>query len=96
MCHLSHSYRDGASLYFTCIFPRALGDEFAQWRAIKNAATNAIMENGGTLSHHHGVGEDHLPWMVREKGELGLDVLRAIKRALDPAGILNPGKLIPS
>jgi alkyldihydroxyacetonephosphate synthase len=96
MCHLSHSYRDGASLYFTCIFPRALGEEIAQWRAIKNAATNAIMDRGGTLSHHHGVGEDHLPWIAREKGELGLDVLRAIKRALDPAGILNPGKLIPS
>jgi alkyldihydroxyacetonephosphate synthase len=95
LCHVSHSYPEGASLYFTCIFPRALGDEIAQWHAIKKAAGDAIVENGGTISHHHGVGEDHLPWMVREKGELGLELLRAIKRTLDPGGILNPGKLIP-
>jgi alkyldihydroxyacetonephosphate synthase len=95
LCHVSHSYREGASLYFTCIFPRALGNETAQWHAIKNAASEAIAANGGTISHHHGVGEDHLPWMAREKGELGLEILRAVKRTLDPAGILNPGKLIP-
>jgi len=51
--------------------------------------------NGGTISHHHGVGEDHLPWMMQETGEIGMDMLRAIKRTLDPKGILNPGKLIP-
>jgi alkyldihydroxyacetonephosphate synthase len=95
MCHISHSYGDGASLYFTCVFPRALGSELAQWRTIKQAATDAIVTNGGTLSHHHGVGEDHLPWMLREKGVLGIEVLRAVKAALDPHGILNPGKLIP-
>ena len=96
MCHISHSYSDGASLYFTCIFPRALnGSDLAQWQTIKRAATDAIVANGGTISHHHGVGEDHLPWMVEEKGALGLDVLRAVKQTLDPKGILNPGKLIP-
>jgi alkyldihydroxyacetonephosphate synthase len=95
MCHLSHSYRDGASLYFTYIFPRALDGEIAQWRAIKTAASDAIAANGGTISHHHGVGEDHLPWIAKEKGELGIAVLRAIKQTLDPEGILNPGKLIP-
>jgi alkyldihydroxyacetonephosphate synthase len=95
MCHISHSYPDGASLYFTYIFPRALGSEIAQWQAIKKAATDAVVANGGTLSHHHGVGEDHLPWMEAEKGALGIAVLRAIKRTLDPKGILNPGKLIP-
>ena len=95
MCHISHSYRDGASLYFTYIFPRALDGDIAQWRAIKKAATDAIMANGGTLSHHHGVGEDHLPWMAQEQGALGIDVLRAIKVALDPKGTLNPGKLLP-
>ena len=96
MCHISHSYRDGASLYFTYIFPRALDGEIAQWQAIKKAASDAIVANGGTISHHHGVGEDHLPWMTAEKGALGLEVLRAIKTTLDPKGILNPGKLIPS
>jgi alkyldihydroxyacetonephosphate synthase len=95
MCHLSHSYRDGASLYFTYIFPRALDGEIAQWRAIKTAASDTIVANGGTISHHHGVGEDHLPWIAKEKGELGIAVLRAIKQTLDPEGVLNPGKLIP-
>jgi alkyldihydroxyacetonephosphate synthase len=95
ICHVSHSYPDGASLYFTYIFPRALDGEIAQWRAIKNAACDAIVAHGGTISHHHGVGEDHLPWIAQEKGELGIAVLRAIKQTLDPAGILNPGKLIP-
>jgi alkyldihydroxyacetonephosphate synthase len=96
MCHISHSYTEGASLYFTYIFPRALDREIAQWQAIKNAATEAILANGGTISHHHGVGEDHLPWIAQEKGELGIDILRAIKRTVDPKGILNPGKLLPS
>ncbi|MGZ5988989.1 MAG: FAD-binding oxidoreductase [Rhizomicrobium sp.] len=94
-CHISHSYPDGASLYFTYIFPRMLDGEIAQWRAIKKAASDAIIANGGTISHHHGVGEDHLPWMAAEKGSLGIDILRAVKMALDPKGILNPGKLIP-
>jgi alkyldihydroxyacetonephosphate synthase len=95
MCHVSHSYPDGASLYFTYIFPRALDGEIAQWKKIKTAATDAIVANGGTISHHHGVGQDHLPWVVAEKSALGIEVLRAIKYSLDPKGILNPGKLIP-
>ncbi|HEX3944425.1 MAG TPA: FAD-binding oxidoreductase [Rhizomicrobium sp.] len=95
MCHVSHSYVDGASLYFTYIFPRMLGDELGQWQSIKRAVSEAIITNGGTISHHHGVGEDHLPWIVQEKGQLGLEVMRTIKRTLDPKGILNPGKLIP-
>jgi len=95
MCHISHSYLDGASLYFTYIFPRALDGDIAQWKTIKDAATNAIVANDGTVSHHHGVGEDHLPWIAQEKGDLGIDVLRAIKGALDPKGVLNPGKLLP-
>jgi alkyldihydroxyacetonephosphate synthase len=95
-CHISHSYSDGASLYFTYIFPRALDGDVAQWQAIKRAATDAIVAHGGTISHHHGVGEDHLPWMAQEKSPLGIDVLRAIKSTLDPQGILNSGKLIPS
>ena len=94
MCHMSHSYGDGASLYFTMIFPRVLDGDVAQWKSIKAAATEAILANGGTLSHHHGVGEDHAPWIATEKGELGIAVLRAIKQALDPAGVLNPGKLL--
>ncbi|HTK79085.1 MAG TPA: FAD-binding oxidoreductase [Rhizomicrobium sp.] len=96
MCHISHSYPDGASLYFTYIYPRTLNGDIEQWRGIKQAATHAIAVNGGTISHHHGVGQDHLPWMMQEKGMLGVDVLRAVKRTLDPKGILNPEKLIPA
>jgi len=95
LCHISHSYADGASLYFTVIFPRALHDEIGQWQKIKAAASDAIVAHGGTISHHHGVGEDHLPWMTAEKSPLGIELLRAIKRTLDPNGILNPGKLLP-
>jgi alkyldihydroxyacetonephosphate synthase len=95
MCHISHAYPDGASLYFTYIFPRALHGEIAQWQTIKNAASEAIVSHGGTISHHHGVGEDHLAWMTNEKGALGIEALRALKRVFDPKGILNPGKLIP-
>jgi alkyldihydroxyacetonephosphate synthase len=94
-CHISHSYPDGASLYFTYIFPRALEREVDQWRAVKKAASDAIVAQGATISHHHGVGEDHLQWLAAEKGALGIDVLRAVKMALDPKGIMNPGKLIP-
>jgi len=95
MCHISHAYTDGASLYFTFLFPRRLDGDIEQWRRVKAAATEAILNNGGTLSHHHGVGTEHLPWMEREKGALGLEVLQAIKSAVDPEGILNPGKLVP-
>src|SRR6202000_1006584 len=79
-CHISHAYPDGASLYFTYIFPRALERGVEQWRAIKTAASDAIAAHGGTISHHHGVGEDHLPWIAGEKGALGIDVLGAAQR----------------
>ena len=103
MCHVSHAYEDGASLYFTMVFPQKLGDTpaatlesaGAQWAAIKRAATEAMVQGGGTVSHHHGVGTDHVPWMAAEKGPIGLAALEAVKRGLDPAGAMNPGKLLP-
>jgi alkyldihydroxyacetonephosphate synthase len=95
MCHIGHSYSDGACLYFTYLFPRDLENEIPQWEKIKRSASEAIVANGGTISHHHGIGQDHLPWIRKEKGDLGIEVLRAIKRTLDPSGILNPGKLLP-
>lgn len=94
MSHLSHSYPDGASLYFTFLFPRDLENEVAQWQKIKRAATDAITSNGGTISHHHGVGTDHAPWMEEEKGAIGMNLLRQLKSELDPKGIMNPEKLI--
>jgi alkyldihydroxyacetonephosphate synthase len=95
MCHLSHAYPDGASLYFTFIAPRRPGAELEQWRAAKAAASEAIVGIGGTITHHHGVGRDHVPYMRAEIGELGIETLRAVKERLDPAGIMNPGKLLP-
>ncbi len=94
MAHLSHSYPDGASLYFTFVFPRQLDREIEQWQAIKRAASDAILENRGTISHHHGVGVDHVPWLAEEKGPIGYNVLKSLKRELDPTGVLNPGKLL--
>jgi alkyldihydroxyacetonephosphate synthase len=95
MCHLSHAYPDGASLYFTFIAARRRGAEFEQWRSAKAAASEAIIEVGGTITHHHGVGRDHAPYMRAEIGDLGVETLRAVKDRLDPAGIMNPGKLLP-
>ena len=92
-CHVSHLYPTGASLYFT-VLGRQADDPAAQWRALKAAATDAIVAAGGTITHHHAIGRDHAPWMGAEVGELGLGILRAIKDRCDPAGIMNPGKLL--
>jgi alkyldihydroxyacetonephosphate synthase len=94
MGHLSHSYRDGACLYFTFLYPIDPARDLVQWSAIKREAMHAILEGGGTLSHHHGVGTDHAAWMPAEKGALGMRALRALKHAVDPSGIMNPGKLL--
>ncbi|UVO10689.1 FAD-binding oxidoreductase [Mycobacterium sp. SVM_VP21] len=94
LCHISHVYPTGASLYFTVVAGQR-GNPIEQWQAAKVAAGDAIMRAGGTITHHHAVGADHRPWMSEEVGELGVQVLRAVKATLDPAGILNPGKLIP-
>jgi alkyldihydroxyacetonephosphate synthase len=93
MCHVSHVYETGASLYFTFLARQREDDAIAQWRAVKHAASEAIMAGGGTITHHHAVGRDHAPWMAREVGEGGIAALNALKSELDPAGIMNPGKL---
>ncbi|MFM9861984.1 MAG: FAD-binding oxidoreductase [Micropepsaceae bacterium] len=94
LAHISHAYHDGASLYFTYVWPRDLADPVGQWRAVKGAASDALVAAGGTITHHHGVGEDHLPWLEAEKGATGIGVLKAVKRELDPAGVMNPGKMV--
>jgi alkyldihydroxyacetonephosphate synthase len=94
-CHLSHAYADGASLYFTFLARARRGAEIEQWREAKAAACEAIVATEGTITHHHAVGRDHAPYMRAEVGELGLDALRAVKDRLDPAGVMNPGKLLP-
>ncbi|HYP55752.1 MAG TPA: FAD-binding oxidoreductase [Solirubrobacterales bacterium] len=94
MCHLSHAYADGASLYFTFIAAARHGAELEQWAAVKRAASEAIVAAGGTITHHHAVGRDHAPYMEAEVGRAGLELLHAAKEALDPAGVMNPGKLV--
>jgi alkyldihydroxyacetonephosphate synthase len=96
ICHVSHAYADGASLYFTFMTRARRGQELEQWREAKTAACEAIVAAEGTITHHHAVGRDHAPYMRAEVGELGLETIRAAKERLDPAGIMNPGKLIPA
>ncbi len=95
MCHVSHLYETGASLYFTFIARQREGAELEQWGRVKRAASQAIVDGGGTITHHHAVGRDHAPWLQDEIGRAGVAALRALKAELDPAGIMNPGKLLP-
>ncbi|WP_324278557.1 FAD-binding oxidoreductase [Blastococcus brunescens] len=95
MSHLSHAYPTGGSLYVTVLADRDDELPLQQWLTAKRAATDALLAAGGTLTHHHAVGADHRPWMEREIGPLGVEVLRAVKERLDPKGICNPGVLLP-
>ena len=95
MSHVSHGYPTGASLYVTVLADRDDALPIQQWLTAKRAATDALLGAGGTLTHHHAVGADHRPWMEREIGPLGVEVLRAVKERLDPRGICNPGVLLP-
>lgn len=94
LCHISHVYETGASLYFT-VATRQADDPLAQWQAAKAAASDAMVHNGASITHHHAVGQDHKPWLAEEIGPVGVMILRAVKDRLDPTGILNPGVLIP-
>ena len=94
LCHVSHVYETGASLYFTVA--AAEGDDpLGRWLGAKAAAMDAIVAAGATITHHHAVGTDHQPWLEAEIGAVGIAVLRAVKAAVDPTGILNPGVLVP-
>jgi len=95
MCHISHVYPTGASLYFTVVAGQRGADPIAQWTAAKRAASEAIGAHGGTITHHHAVGSDHRPYLAAEIGEVGVRMLRAVKEAVDPHGVCNPGTLIP-
>ena len=92
MSHISHVYETGASLYFTAIVASA-PDPVAQWAVAKSAAMDAIVAADGTITHHHAVGRDHMPWLEAEVGLEGMRLLRGIKGLVDPQGVLNPGVL---
>jgi alkyldihydroxyacetonephosphate synthase len=99
MTHISHAYEHGASLYSTFL-GRQVPDpdplvRQAQWQTVKQATTDAILDAGGTLSHHHGIGRDHTPWLEQEVGQLGMKALHTLKQTFDPDGVMNPGVLLP-
>ena len=95
-CHISHTYRTGASVYFTFGFKQELGREMEQYLRVKRAAQQSFIDHGATLSHHHAVGTEHLPWLAADISPLGLKAVAALKRGLDPANIMNPGRLQPT
>jgi alkyldihydroxyacetonephosphate synthase len=94
MTHVSHVYPWGASLYTTFLGRQVPGHQVEQLREVKRATTEAILAAGGALSHHHGIGRDHAPWLPQEVGPLGMQALEALKKTWDPQGIMNPGVLL--
>ena len=94
--HLSHIYRDGATVYTTFLYRRHPDPDelLSRWMAMKQAASLMLQSLGGTISHQHGVGTDHAPYLPTEKGALGMDVIRSVCRTFDPDEMMNPGKLI--
>lgn len=94
-CHISHTYHTGASLYFTFAF-KADNNVLAHYDQVKQAAENAFMNYGGTVSHHHAIGYEHLAWIADDISLTGIKAIHGIKNAIDPKKIMNPGKLIPT
>jgi len=94
-CHISHTYPCGASLYFTFGFRQQPGREMEQYLKVKRAVQQSFIDDGATLSHHHAVGTEHLPWLAADISPVGVKAVSAIKKGLDPANILNPGRLLP-
>jgi alkyldihydroxyacetonephosphate synthase len=99
MTHICHAYEYGASLRPTFLVSQVNDPDplvrQEQWQVVKQATTDAILAAGGTLTHHHGIGRDHAPWLGEEVGPLGVESLKALKRTFDPTGIMNPGVLLP-
>jgi alkyldihydroxyacetonephosphate synthase len=96
MCHLSHSYHSGACLYFTFAFPPATDREpLEQYWVVKRAIQQSFVDNGGTISHHHGVGTDHAHWLEEDISVAGTDMMVGLLTAVDPGRNLNPGTLLP-
>jgi alkyldihydroxyacetonephosphate synthase len=92
-CRRTHPYPDGAAPYFTVLAPTVRGEEIDRWWAFKRAASDAVLEAGGTITHHHAVGRDHREWYDRQRPDPFAAALRGAKAAVDPGGVLNPGVL---
>jgi alkyldihydroxyacetonephosphate synthase len=93
-CRFTHVYPDGPAPYFTVLAPARRGEEVEQWQAIKEAVSDAILESGGTITHHHAVGREHRRWYDRQRPEPFAAALRGAKSAIDPEGVMNPGVLV--
>ncbi|MFM9164267.1 MAG: FAD-binding oxidoreductase [Solirubrobacterales bacterium] len=93
-CHISHVYPTGCCLYFTFLAGQEAGNLIGQWKRVKRSACEAIVDAGGTITHHHGIGADHRRYLKREDGRTGIRILRSVKATVDPAGVMNPGKLV--
>ena len=91
-----HFYTSGASIYTTYVFriPPKTKDTLTRWQRLKSRASQVIVKHGGTISHQHGVGSDHAPYLIHEKKPLGIDTLKRVFDELDPEQIMNPGKLV--
>ena len=81
-------------MYFTFMARQKAGGELEQWQMVKNAATEAILEHGGALSHHHGIGMMHKPWLGSYLGQEGVRFIEKLKQKVDPKNVMNPGKLV--
>jgi alkyldihydroxyacetonephosphate synthase len=93
-CRFTHVYTDGPAPYYTFAGLYRPGLTHKDWLELKTAASDAIIANGGTITHHHAVGRQHRPWYDIERPDLFAEALRAAKKTLDPNGVLNPGVLI--
>jgi alkyldihydroxyacetonephosphate synthase len=93
-CRFTHVYPDGPAPYYTMLAPARRGEELEQWEAVKRAASDAVIEAGGTITHHHAVGRDHRPWYDRQRPDVFAAALRGAKAAVDPGGVMNPGVLV--
>ncbi|HTV60905.1 MAG TPA: FAD-binding oxidoreductase [Verrucomicrobiae bacterium] len=95
-CHISHTYHSGASLYFTFGFKQQAGREMEQYLKVKRAVQQSFIDHGATLSHHHAVGTEHLPWLAADVSPVGVKAVAALKQGLDPGNSMNPGRLAPT
>jgi alkyldihydroxyacetonephosphate synthase len=90
-CRMTHVYPDGAAPYYTFIAPAAPGEQLRAWQALKDAASEIVVEAGGTITHHHAVGREHRPQWKKQRPQLFGEALHAVKTTLDPDGMMNPG-----